>query len=87
MADDGLEIPGFLDARRNGRCRAWWTAHERCPGNRNPYEYAQEHMHKYVEEAARIDNKEGMLPCCRPGKQRVKKSSMNPIRTRTRAKG
>lgn len=86
MVDDGLEIPGFLDARPNGRCRAWWMAHERCPGNRNPYEYAQEHMDGYVEEAARIDKEQGMLPCCRPGK-REKKPATNPIRTRTRAKG
>jgi len=64
VAEELPEIPHFMDHRSNGRCRAWWMAHEACPGKKQPYEWAVENVHKFLDRAAKLDTTEGMLPAC-----------------------
>ena len=83
MMDDLL--PPNFDRRPNGRCRAFWVAHECCPGHLNPWEYASKNYEKFLEKAVKLDEKDGMLPCCKPQKW-DKKKKLKPIRNRVRKK-
>ena len=76
-------LPPSLDRRPNGRCRAHWVAYDRCPGSLNPWTYALKNYEKFLNEAIKLDEKEGMLPCCKPQKW-DKQKKLKPIRTRVR---
>ncbi len=76
-------LPPNFDRRSNGRCRAFWIAHDCCPGNLNPWDYASKNYAKFLENAIKLDEKDGMLPCCKPQKW-DKKKKLKPIRTRVR---
>ena len=67
------------DRRPNGRCRAYYMAHDKCPGTKVGYGWATEKFGQYVEEAKKLDLSEGMLPCCNSNPFPPK-----PIRKRTR---
>jgi hypothetical protein len=60
-------------------------AYEACPGRLNPFEYASKNYEKFLSRAIKLDEKEGMLPCCKPQKW-DKKKKLLPIRTRVRKK-
>ncbi len=79
MAEDDLEIPHFMDHRPNGRCRAWWTAKDACPGNKNSHEWATANVGKFIKRAIRLDAKHGVVTGCRDPN-----SQERPIRRRTR---
>ena len=77
----------FLDRRPNGRCRSFWIAHEVCPGNMNGWDYASKNYEKFLEKAIKLDEKDGMLPCCKPQKwdrDAPTPRKLKPIRTRVR---
>lgn len=79
---EDLEIPGFLDRSSNGRCRAYWMAHERCPGGRNPHDWAMENMDKFLKKALELDRKEGTLPACRGASGTRKPRVRQRVRTK-----
>ena len=85
-----MEPPPFLDRRPNGRCRAYWRAHQRCPGNRNPHSYAMDHYQAFVEDLAKLDETEGKIAPCRSlGPERdpgVRKRERPAVRVRTRVR-
>lgn len=56
------EIPPFLDRGLNGRARAYWTAHRRCPGDRIPHEYAMQNYKRFLARALERDLAEGKMP-------------------------
>jgi len=59
------ELPAFMDRRPNGRARAYWMAHSKCPGGRIPHIWAEENMHKYLAKAQQLDKEEGI---CTPAR-------------------
>ena len=80
MMSNSLEIPAQFDRRTNGRCRAFWMAHDKAPGHTNPYDWAEKNWEKFLTKAQLLDEKEGPLPACKP----LKTKKLKPIRTRAR---
>lgn len=78
MTDE--DIPPFLDRRPNGRARAFWLCHDAAPGHVNAWEHAEKNYLKYLDKAAILDEKEGLLPCCKD----YSKPKLKPVRQRSR---
>lgn len=78
-----LDIPPQFDRRPNGRCRSFWWAHDHAPGNVNPYHFAEENWHKFLDKALKMDEKQGLIPACKP---LLSEKTLKPIRQRSRNK-
>lgn len=76
-------LPPNLDRRPNGRCRAYWLAYDHAPSRSSPFEWAIKNFDKFLNKAKELDEKDGMLPCCRPYS---KERKLKPIRKRNYVK-
>ena len=73
-----LDIPPPFDRRGNGRCRAYWMAWERCPGNKNPHDYALAHFEEHLTKAKALDDKHGHVAGCKSPSGRFKAKETMP---------